>query len=86
MPHKVKWTEVHQKAFDDPKNALMSYSILRNPDFGWDFILQPDACARGYGAVLLQSDGKASYPIIFISKNSDNFISYLPVCTYFLIK
>ena len=68
MPNKVKWTEIHETAFNDLKNALMCYPILRNPDFECDFILQTDACERGYGAVLLQSDGKVRHPIIFISK------------------
>ena len=68
MPNKVKWTEIHQNAFNVLKNALMSYPILRNPDFECDFILQTGACDRGHGAVLLQSDGKMRHPTIFISK------------------
>ena len=67
-PNKVKWTELHQDAFNDLKNALMAYPVLRNPDFECQFILQTDACNRGYGAVLLQSDGKIRHPVIFISK------------------
>ena len=65
--NKVKWTEMHQNAFKDLKNALMSYPILQNPNFECDFILQTDASDRGYGAVFLQSDDKMRHPIIFIS-------------------
>ena len=60
--------KVHQNAFKDLKHELKSYPILQNPDFSCDFILQTDACDRGFGAVLLQSDGKSRHPVIFISK------------------
>ena len=68
LPNKVKWTEIHERAFNDLKAALVSYPILQNPDFSCDFILQTEACDRGFGAVLLQSKGKERHPIIFISK------------------
>lgn len=68
MPNRVRWTQIHQSAFNDLKSALMAYPILQNPDFSQDFILQTDACDRGFGAVLLQSDGRSRHPVIFISK------------------
>lgn len=66
-PNKVQWTEVHENASNDLKSASI-LEILQNPDFTCDFILQSDACERGFGAVLLQLKGKCRHPIIFISK------------------
>ena len=67
-PNKVIWCQEHQVAFDALKKALVSYTILQNPDFSCEFILQTDACDRGYGSVLLQVKESCRHPIIFISK------------------
>ena len=66
-PNKVRWLPQHQIAFDKLKHALVSYPVLQNPDFTKEFVLQTDACDRGTGAVLLQSDGGDLHPIVFIS-------------------
>ena len=66
-PNEVRWLPEHQSAFDHLKHAFVSYSVLQNPDFSNEFVLQTDACDRGTGAVLLQSDGDNQYPIVFIS-------------------
>ena len=68
LPNKVSWTHVHQNAFMCLKKALTSYPILQNPDLSKEFVLQTDACDRGVGAVLLQSDGENLHPIVFMSK------------------
>ena len=43
------------------------YTIVKWSD-ACDFILQRDACERGFGAVLLQTKGECRHPIILISK------------------
>ena len=68
LPNKVKWTEIHERALNDLKTALVSYPILQKTDFSYDFILQTDECDTGLWAVLLQSKGKERHPIIFVSK------------------
>ena len=67
LPNKVSCLPEHQKAFNCLKQALVSYPVLQNPDFSKQFVLQTDACDRGTGAVLLQSDGTDLHPIVFIS-------------------
>ena len=67
LPNKVTWLISHQKAFDCLKKLLTCYPILQNPDFTKEFVLQTDACDRGVGAVLLQSDGVDLHPVTFIS-------------------
>jgi hypothetical protein len=46
------WDERRQKAFEDLKQALMSYPILRQPDFSRKFTIFTDASGYALGAVL----------------------------------
>ena len=67
-PNKVIWTDQHQQAFDTLKKVIITYPVLRNPDFDKMFILQTDSSDRGIGAVLLQEFKGTKLPILFISK------------------
>ena len=67
-PNKVIWTDQHQQAFDTLKKVIITYPVLRNPDFDKMFILQTDSSDRGIGAVLLQEFNGTKLPILFISK------------------
>ena len=67
-PNKVVWKQEHQTAFDSLKQAIISFPVLRNPDFDKVFILQADSCDRGTGAVLLQVFEGKKLPIQYLSK------------------
>lgn len=67
-PQKVKWTQQHQRAFDNLKEALCKGPVLRSPDFGRKFLLQTDASDVGIGAVLEQEFEDGRHPVLFISK------------------
>ena len=66
--NKVVWKQEHNKAFEELKQAITSFPVLRNPDFEKMLYLQTDSSNRGIGAVLLQVfDGK-KMPIMYLSK------------------
>ena len=67
-PNKVIWTDQHQQAFDTLKRVIITYPVLRNPDFEKKIILQTDSSDRGINAVLLQEFNCTKLPILFISK------------------
>ena len=50
------WSEVHQKAFEELKERLVTPPILRFPDMSKPFILMTDASGYALGAVLGQKD------------------------------
>ena len=50
------WTEVHQKAFEDLRSALVSPPILAFPNFDKPFIVSTDASGVGIGCILKQHD------------------------------
>jgi len=51
-----KWGPEQQEAFDTLKRKLMSYPILRRPDFSRPFFVHTDASLKAVGAVLTQKD------------------------------
>jgi len=55
---KFNWNEDCQKAFEELKKALMSYPILRMPDFSKEFFLYTDASGLAIGAILAQKTEK----------------------------
>ena len=61
---KFKWTEEHQKAFDEIKTVIAQETMLTYPDFNKAFHLHTDASKRQLGAHITQ-DGK---PIAFYSR------------------
>ena len=53
-----QWDEDCEEAFNKLKEKLVSYPILRQPDFTRPFILQTDACGIAIGAILSQKDDR----------------------------
>ena len=58
------WTDVHQKAFEELKQKLITPPILRFPDLSKPFILMTDASGYALGAVLGQQDEKEKDHVI----------------------
>ena len=53
------WSEEHENAFQALKQKLVSPPVLAYPDFSKGFMLETDASAQGFGAILSQmQDGK----------------------------
>ncbi|HBK71150.1 MAG TPA: hypothetical protein DDZ39_05755 [Flavobacteriaceae bacterium] len=50
------WTEKHQESFEELKNRLIHFPVLRFPDMNKDFIIMTDASGYAIGAVLGQKD------------------------------
>ena len=67
-PNKVRWLPEHKDSFDQLKNAITKYPVLRTPDFLKIFYLQTDASNRGIGAVLMQEENNLRFPVMYISK------------------
>ena len=51
-----KWGDEEQQSFDALKEALTSAPMLHFPQFEWQMILDTDASAEGFGAILMQKD------------------------------
>lgn len=65
----VRWTPEAERAFQALKMALISSSILRNPDFQQPFLVHTDASETGLGVVLSQEFKGEEHPIVYISIN-----------------
>ncbi|HVW99997.1 MAG TPA: reverse transcriptase family protein, partial [Candidatus Babeliaceae bacterium] len=65
-----EWGKEQQTAFDDLKQALMAYPVLRLPDMSKDFILDTDASTIGIGGILQQQDEatKKNYVVSYYSR------------------
>jgi hypothetical protein len=67
---KIEWTEKQEKAFQELKEKLIKYPILRYPNFDTEFILATDASGVTIGAVLMQKDKEGKeYNIAYASKS-----------------
>jgi hypothetical protein len=55
-------------AFEELKGRLTSYPILKLPDFNKEFIVIPDGCNLGTGAVLAQEFNGFEHPVAYHSK------------------
>ena len=53
---KIEWTETRCKAFEDIKQGLSHYPVLRSPMLRKPFILQTDSSGVGIGDILSQLD------------------------------
>ena len=68
-PFGERWTSVHQKAFEELRECLVSPPILGFPNFDLPFIVETDASPTGgLGAVLLQQQGKNKKVIAYASR------------------
>lgn len=65
---KFEWTEEHQMAFEQLKEAIMQPPVLRMPDYNRPFILQTDASSVAIAAVLQQEFDGVRQPIAFASR------------------
>jgi hypothetical protein len=66
---KFEWNNTLQEAFDNLKNALTSYPVLRQQDFTKEFWLYTDASGYCLGAVLAQKDeNEKDFASAYISK------------------
>ena len=61
---KFRWDENCQQAFEGLKKALISYPILRMPDFNQEFFLFTDASGLAIGAILAQKTEKGDEYVI----------------------
>lgn len=64
---KFQWTERENIAFEELKKALTTTPVLVIPDPEKPYILRTDASNQGYGAVLMQDQGKGLQPIAYES-------------------
>ena len=64
------WGPDQQAAFDDLKQALMEYPVLRLPDVKKPFIIDTDASTIGIGGILQQEDEtiKKNYVVSYYSR------------------
>ena len=66
---KFEWSIECQEAFEILKSKLLSYPILRQPDFKKPFIVHTDACGVAIGAILAQIDENGhEYVCIYSSR------------------
>jgi len=71
--NKFIWSEECQAAFEGLKEALISYPILRLPDFKRLFILFTDASGYALGAILAQRDDEGrEYVVSYASRALKN--------------
>lgn len=59
-----QWTSITEESFQQLKNALVNAPVLAIPDFKKQFVLETDASATGFGAVLMQE----GHPVAYLSK------------------
>ena len=64
----VNWTAECEKAFENLKDALTSYPVLRYPDFSRDFVLETDASKTGISAILMQDTPEGRVVIGYASR------------------
>ena len=67
-----EWTAEHWKCFVILHSALCETPVLKLPDFGKPFVLEPDASDLAVKAVFLQEYDDGFHPIEYFSKK------YLP--------
>ena len=65
----IKWTAVHQCAFDKIKQWLTTESVLKLYCMDKPYVIQIDASISQIGAVLLQREDDAElHPVIYASR------------------
>jgi len=63
------WSDACQESFDQLKQAIIKYPILKFPDFSKPFIIRTDASYEGLGGVLLQKYENKEFPVHFVSRS-----------------
>jgi hypothetical protein len=64
-----QWTEAHQQAFMDLKDALSENALLHLPDLNRPFVLKTDASGFAISAILIQFDEeKRERPVAYASR------------------
>lgn len=63
------WQPIHQQAFDNLKDALLSDLVLSYPDFNHPFCIATDASNVGIGVVLFQKINDKIYYISMMAKS-----------------
>ena len=63
-----KWTESHDKAFDELKQALVTAPVLRRPDFEAPFEVHTDASGVALGACLIQRIEGQPHAVAYFSR------------------
>ena len=62
------WSQECEEAFTAIKQSLLTYPVLRYPDFNKDFYLTTDASDFAISGILEQKFGEDLHPIAFISR------------------
>ena len=63
-----KWGEEQQEAFENLRECLLEYPVLRFPDFSKPFILTTDGCANSVAGVLSQEFEDGEHMVACASK------------------
>ena len=64
---KFQWTEAAERSFQDLKEAMVSYPVVRPADAQQPFRVTTDACGRGWGAVITQGEGADEHAVAYAS-------------------
>ena len=80
-----EWGDDQQTAFESLQQSLVSYPVLRPPNYDFPFVLQTDWGQPGIGAVLSQlSDTDDEYVVAYASRSNNraetNYSSYEGEC------
>jgi hypothetical protein len=66
---KFVWGDLQNKSFEDLKQALVSFPVLRSPDMSKVFFIKTDASLHAIGAILGQRDeNKSEYVVCYASR------------------
>lgn len=68
---KFEWGEIHEKAFESLKKALISPPVLAHPDPAKPYIIQTDASDVAIGAILAQSSPEGERVVAYGSHSLD---------------
>ena len=61
------WTEECQRSFEDLRDAITSYPVVRSADVSQPFVLTTDACGLGWGCTLSQTCAGQEYVVAYAS-------------------
>lgn len=64
----VKWTDIHENAFQELKSKIAHAPVLRLPNFNKQFVIRTDASDRSLGAILMQDHEGRLHPVAYASR------------------